>query len=99
MVTLYVTYEGAANTWFDRDYWINNHLPLVRECWDPYGLERTDGFFPAGEDSELIAICPCIFRDEAAVHAALASPATRRIMDDVVRLTDVKPVQSLARLL
>ena len=31
MITMYVTYAGAADTPFDRDHWINVHLPLVRE--------------------------------------------------------------------
>ena len=96
MVILYVTYAGDAQTRFDRDYWLNKHLPLVRACWSQYGLERTDGFFPAGRESGLIAICPCIFRDEAAMHAALASPETRRIVEDVRNVTDAEPVQSVA---
>ena len=96
MVILYVTYAGDSKTWFDRDYWINDHLPLVRECWGRYGLERTDGFFPTGEESGLIAICPCIFRDEASVKAALASSDTKRIIEDVGKLTNATPVQSLA---
>ena len=96
MVILYVTYAGDAQTRFDRDYWLDRHLPLVRECWGQYGLERTDGFFPAGHASGLIAICPCIFRDEAAMRAALASPQTRRIVDDVRNVTDAEPVQSVA---
>ena len=96
MIILYVTYAGDARTRFDRDYWLNRHLPLVRECWDQYGLERTDGFFPAGHESGLIAICPCIFRDEAAMQAALTSPETRRIIEDVSNVTDAEAVQSVA---
>ena len=96
MVMLYVTYAGDAQTRFDRNYWLNRHLPLVRECWGQYGLERTDGFFSAGQESGLIAICPCIFRDEAAMQAALTSSETRRIVDDVSKVTDAEPVQSVA---
>ncbi len=44
MVTMYVTYSGDADTSFDRDYWIDSHLPLVRECWEPYGLVSVAGF-------------------------------------------------------
>ncbi len=46
MITMYVTYAGNADTPFDREHWINVHLPLVRECWGPFGLERLGGFFP-----------------------------------------------------
>ena len=40
MITMYVTYSGDAQTPFNRDHWINVHLPMVRECWGPHGLER-----------------------------------------------------------
>ncbi len=43
---MYVTYAGNADTHFDRKHWINVHLPLVRECWGPYGLEHV-GSTPA----------------------------------------------------
>ena len=97
MVYMFVTYSGSADTRFDRDHWLNAHLPLVRACWEPHGLEGTDGFFPAGGDSGLIAICACAFRDEDAARAALASPETQRIMADVKNVTDVTPKLSLAK--
>ena len=30
---MFVTYAGDAGTKFDRDHWINVHLPLVRDAW------------------------------------------------------------------
>jgi hypothetical protein len=48
MVRVYVTYAGDANVHFDREYWINKHMPLVRETWGPLGLVSTaDSFQPA----------------------------------------------------
>ena len=96
MVTMYVTYAGDAGTRFDREHWINAHLPLVRGAWEPHGLISTAGFFPVGDGSGLIAICPCVFRDESSMEAALASPDTERVMADVARVTDVRPTRSRA---
>lgn len=96
MITMYVTYAGHAGTPFDRAHWINTHLPLVRECWGPYGLESVGGFFPEGDGAGLIAIAPCVFRDEAAMETALASRETARVMADVDRVTAIKPQRSLA---
>ena len=93
---MYVTYAGDAGTKFDREHWINVHLPLVREAWGPHGLLSAGGFFPSGDGGGLIAICPCVFRDEAAMQAALASPETKRVMDDVKNVTDVEPGRSRA---
>ena len=96
MVTMYVTYAGDADTPFNRDHWINVHMPLVREAWGPHGLLSASGFFPADDSGGLIAICPCVFRDEAAMEAALASSGTERVMADVPKVTAVKPQRSRA---
>ena len=96
MITMYVTYAGDANTPFDREHWINVHLPLVRETWGPHGLVSAAGFFPSGDGGGLIAICPCMFHDEAAMNAALASPGTEQVMADVKKVTDVTPSRSQA---
>ncbi len=93
---MYVTYAGDPGTKFDRDHWTDVHLPLVREAWGPHGLLSADGFFPSGDGGGLIAICPCVFRDEAAMAAALASPETERVMDDVRNVTDAAPARSRA---
>lgn len=96
MITMYVTYAGDVGTRFDRDHWIGVHLPLVRECWGPHGLVSVAGFFPEGDGGGLIAVAPCVFRDEAAMDAALASPDTKRVMADVKNVTDVPPRRARA---
>lgn len=93
---MYVTYSGDADARFDRDYWIDSHLPLVRKCWGPHGLVSVAGFFPSGEGRGLVAIAPCVFRDEAAMRAALDSPETEQVMADVVHFTSIEPSRSRA---
>ena len=34
MITMFVTYAGDTDTPFNREHWINVHLPLVRDCWE-----------------------------------------------------------------
>ena len=96
VVTMYVTYEGNSQTRFDRAHWVDVHLPLVRECWGPHGLLSAAAFFPSGDGAGVIAICPCVFRDETAMTSALASTETKRVMDDVKKVTNVEPKRSLA---
>ena len=95
MTTMYVTYSGDAATRFDRDYYIQHHLPLVMECWGPLGLEGCAAFWPAVIGTGTICICECQFRDEAAMRAALASPTTPRVMADIAHFTDATPAQGL----
>ena len=96
MTTLFVTYPGDARTRFDREYYVRQHLPLVKEAWGPHGLETVAAFFPAGDGAGTMAVCVCGFRDEAAMQAAIGSAQTPRVMADVERFTDAKPSQSRA---
>ena len=95
MTTMYLTYAGDATTRFDRDYYLQHHLPLVMECWGPLGLEGCAAFWPAILGVGTICICECRFRNEAAMRAALASPTTPRVMADIAHFTDATPAQSL----
>ena len=91
MITMCVAYDGDETTPFDRDRWVDVHRPLVRRCWGPHGLERVGGFFPQGDGAGLIAVALRVFRDEAAMEAALASAGTARVMEDVESFTDAVP--------
>lgn len=90
-VVVYVTYAGTPHTRFDRDYYVAGHLPLVMQAWQQYGLLGVTAFFPALERAGTIAICECVFRDDAALEAAFASPEGTCVMADVVRFTDATP--------
>ena len=92
---VYVTYQGAPGTRFDRTYYVDRHLPLVTRAWSQYGLESVAAFFPAVDQEGTIAICECRFSDAAAIDAAFASNETPEVMADVQRFTDVAPVRAL----
>ena len=91
MVTIYVTYEGTADARFDREYYVDRHLPLVMQHWSRYGLTSVAAFFPAIQQAGTLAICECRFRDEASVDAALSSPEASAVMADVPHFTDIAP--------
>ncbi len=96
MAIMYVTYPGDAAVRFDRDYYVRTHLPLVRESWNRYGLESAAAFFPDGDGAGTIAVCICVFRDDAAVQASFGSPEAPRVMADIPNFTDAQPTQSRA---
>jgi uncharacterized protein (TIGR02118 family) len=93
---VYVTYQGHADTHFDRTYYVDQHLPLVMRSWRQYGLESAAAFFPAVADAGTIAICELRFRDEAAMDAAFAAPETPAVKNDVSNFTAVSAAQSRA---
>lgn len=90
-VVVYVTYQGTPQDRFDRDYYVAVHLPLVMKAWGQYGLLSVTPLFPAPARDGTVALCQCIFRDEDAVEAALASPEASAVMADVPRYTALAP--------
>jgi len=84
--TLIVRCSGG--TYFDRDHYVDVHLPLALSCWQRYGLESASAFFPRDASSADGSVGIYRFRDEAALHAALASAETEAVMADVPRFTD-----------
>jgi len=84
--TLIVTCSGG--TYFDRDHYVDVHLPLALSCWQRYGLEGASAFFPRDASAAGASVGIYLFRDEAALHAALASAETEAVMADVPRFTD-----------
>ncbi|REF01441.1 EthD family reductase [Cupriavidus plantarum] len=96
---VYVTYQGDADAWFDREYYVTGHLPLVMKAWKQYGLLSASAFFPAEHRAGTVAICECVFRDDDAVDAAFASAELTEVMADLVRFTHLQPVRVRATLL
>ena len=88
-----VTYSGDKTARFDREYYVQTHLPLVRKVWGHVGLEAIDAFFPADTGAGFIAIAVCRFRDAAAFQAAFAEPGTAEVMADVQHFTDIEPAR------
>ena len=91
--TLIVTCSGG--TYFDRDYYVDVHLPLALACWQQHGLESAAAFFPRDADAADVSVGIYRFRDEAALHAALASAETAAVMADVPRFTDATVSRSI----
>jgi uncharacterized protein (TIGR02118 family) len=40
MILVTVMYPAGAQTKFDTDYYLQKHMPLVRERWTPHGLKN-----------------------------------------------------------
>lgn len=91
-VIMFVTYQGHAESRFDRAYYVAKHLPMLRRSFGPLGLISAQAFFPATADSGTIAICECRYRDEAAFAACMASPDMPGIAADVGVFTDLMPI-------
>ena len=91
--TMIVTCSGGI--YFDRDYYVDVHLPLALACWQRHGLESAAAFFPRDAGAVDVSVEIYRFRDAASLHAALASVETEAVMADVPRLTDATVSRSI----
>jgi uncharacterized protein (TIGR02118 family) len=91
MAQLFVTYAATAGSRFDRDYYVATHLPLVEREWGSLGLQTAQAYFPAKAGTAHVAVAVLTFADDAAIAAALASPAAQTVMGDVPNFTDIGP--------
>jgi len=57
MITKLVTYAGVEQTQFERDRWINMHLPLVGESWRRMGA-HCRRLLPKGNGTGLSRLVP-----------------------------------------
>jgi hypothetical protein len=78
----------SGGTYFDRDHYVDVHLPLALACWRPHGLVSASAFFPRDAEATEVSVGIYRFRDEDSLHAALASAETDVVMADVSRFTD-----------
>lgn len=78
----------SGGTYFDRDHYVDVHLPMALACWQQHGLESATAFFPRDAEADDVSVGIYRFRDDTALHAALASSETEAVMADVPRFTD-----------
>lgn len=92
MTKMIVVCTGGASARFDRDYYANDHFKLARACWEEYGLQSVEAFFPYSESGNWKSIGVYTFSSQQGVYDALKSPKTQQVMDDVKNFTDAPVV-------
>ena len=51
-----LTVTCSGGTYFDRDHYVDVHLPLALACWQPHGLESASAFFPRDADAADVSV-------------------------------------------
>ena len=95
MVTVSVFYPKTSDSKFDHEYYLTNHVPLVKARWGGMGLEKAmvlrgrstmDGGTCAWELIGLLT-----FSSLKELRAAMAAHGAE-IVGDIPRFTNVQPV-------
>ena len=97
MIALSVLYPKTDSSYFDHQYYIEKHIPLVRSKWSSLGLERidllrgtatVDGAPPAYE-----LLGTLTFTSMEQVQDALANGTA--VLADIPNFTNVQPLLQL----
>lgn len=92
-IIIFITYRGSVESRFDRAYYLEKHLPMMRRIFSPLGLISAEPFFPHNPDSGVIALCECRYQNEDALKACFQSPEVPGLAADIGRFTDIMPMQ------
>jgi len=102
MVVLSLFYPNQSSGQFDEDYYVNRHVPLVRERWGPMGLTdirllRGIGT-PDGALAPYRVVALVTFDSAEALSQALDSHRDE-IFASIPRYTDIEPVIQISEAL
>ena len=95
MIDIAVMYPADSGTKFDHDYYMQTHMPLVRERWMALGLQDTkvmrgtkgpDGAAPA------YTVMTVLTFDSMESFKAAGDRHGKEIFGDIPNFTDGKPV-------
>jgi uncharacterized protein (TIGR02118 family) len=95
MILVSVLYPAQPGTRFDERYYLDRHIPLVRERWGGMGLSdvrllRGTGT-PTGDAAPYRVIALLSFDSAEALQRASAAHG-REIFGDIPNFTDAKPI-------
>lgn len=94
MVLVSVLYPNTPGSRFDRAYYLERHIPLLRERWSGMGLTEVRLLqgqgAPDGSPAAYQVIALLSFASAEALEAALGAHGAE-ILGDVPRFTDVQP--------
>ncbi len=94
MIKLTIFYPNEEGKKFDKDYYINTHMPMslqlqgdaVKNVQVDFGISGSPGTPPAH-----IAICHFIYESFQSFEAAFM-PHAKTLMNDILNYTDIKSV-------
>jgi uncharacterized protein (TIGR02118 family) len=103
MIRVNVTYANKPGGRFDHDYYVNRHIPMVRERCGPFGLQDVTvdrgvaGVAP-GSPAAYACVASLAFATPEGLREALAAHGAE-IMGDIPNYTDIEPVIQVSEIL
>ncbi|MDD2853879.1 MAG: EthD family reductase [Desulfuromonadaceae bacterium] len=92
MIKVTILYPRTGGTFFNLDYYIDNHMALVRNTLKPFGLQAAE--VDAGFDektSPFFAIGHLLFNSLAEYETGFSAKG-HELLADIPNYTDIEPV-------
>lgn len=103
MIRVSVMYPGGEGKKFDYDYYVNKHMPLVRQRLGSLGLVRVEvdkglAGGAAGAPAPYLCIGHVYFNSVADLQAAM-EPHGKELFADVPNFTDITPQVQISEII
>lgn len=101
MIRLTVLYPKTADSQFDLRYYLDKHIPLVRERLEPFGLTGIDmqeGLGAADAPPPYAMITGLAFNSTDELERGMGTHGAE-LLGDIPNFTNVQPVTQVCRVL
>lgn len=103
MIRLQAFYPNTEDGFFDHDYYVNKHAPVVHELLDPLGLvsfEVSRGSESMnGDEAPYTCVVTCTFESREAMDNGFSGERKDRLLNDIPNFTDVEPIIQVSEVL
>ena len=101
MIRIAAVYRRQEGKYFDMDYYVHKHLPIVWQKFSPFGMSKIEVDQPAeapgGGQSPFFAIGYLYFPSVAHFQKAYATVG-HEVVGDIIKYTDVTPMIQVGNL-
>ena len=90
--TITILYPTGSDATFDMSYYLNSHMPLVKELWGPEGLTGYKVTKFADPSQPYAVQCLLEFKSADEFQAAVKGQNTAKVMGDVPNFSNKQPL-------
>ncbi|KAI1435425.1 hypothetical protein GGR50DRAFT_694121 [Xylaria sp. CBS 124048] len=87
-MTYIVSVAYPHDTGFDKEYYLEKHMPLVKSIWAPLGLKKYWVLWYTHPQAPYLVQANLEFPDKETADKAIGSTASAPILDDVQNYSD-----------
>jgi uncharacterized protein (TIGR02118 family) len=103
MIRLQAFYPSTKDGYFDHDYYVNRHAPVVHSLLDPLGLvgfEVSRGLESMeGDEAPYTCVVTATFESREAMDKGFSGERRERLLNDIPNFTDVAPIIQVSEVL